>query len=53
MEHIDVKNSDWTQSLFRRMNFVRQFGTTGKVDIPKSLCKEIEKPLLASKSLIQ
>ena len=40
MDHTDVGN------LFRRTEFVRQFGTAGKVEIPKSLRKEIEKPYL-------
>ena len=46
MDHIGVENSGWKQSLFRRIEFVRQFGTTGKVEIPKSLRKQTEKPYL-------
>ena len=44
--HIDLKQSCWVQSLFRRMGFVRRLGTKGKVPIPDSLKKELEKPYL-------
>ena len=46
LQHINLENSNWAQSLFRRMKFVQRFGTTGKVPIPEPLCKEIEKSYL-------
>ena len=46
LDHIDLKQSCWAQSLFRRMGFVRRLGTTGKVPIPDSLKKELEKSYL-------
>ena len=46
LEHIDLKQSCWAQSLFRRMGFVRRLGTIGKVPIPDSLKKELEKSYL-------
>ena len=39
---IDLKNSYWTQSLFRRMGFRKRTATTGKVAFPKAVQKEIE-----------
>lgn len=42
LEHIDVDNSFWGQSLFKRMKFVRRFGTTGKVSISEPIRKEVE-----------
>ena len=42
LNHIDLENSTWARSLFQRMKFVRRLGTTGKVEIPESLHKEIE-----------
>ena len=42
LDHIDLSQSSWSQSLFRRMGFVRRFGTTGKVSIPEALRKELE-----------
>ena len=42
LQHINPKSSSWAQSLFRRMKFVRRFGTTGKVPIPKGVRKEVE-----------
>ena len=32
----------WAQNLFRRMGFVRRFGTTGKVEIPEGVKREAE-----------
>ena len=46
LDHIDLKQSCWAQSLFRRMGFVRRLGTTGKVPIPDSLKKELKKSYL-------
>ena len=46
LDHIDLKQSCWAQSLFRRMVFVRRLGTTEKVPIPDSLKKELEKSYL-------
>ena len=46
LDHIDLKQSCWAQSLFRRMGFVRRLGTTGKIPIPDSLKKELEKSYL-------
>lgn len=42
LDHIDISGSNWAQSLFRRMGFVKRFGTTGKVPIPEALRKELE-----------
>ena len=46
LDHIDLSQSGWAQSLFRRMKFVRRFGTTGKVPISESLREELEKSYL-------
>ena len=42
LDHIDLSQSSWSQNLFRRMDFLRRFGTTGKVSIPEALRKELE-----------
>ena len=39
---INIQDSFWTQSLFKRMGFRRRAATTGKVEIPKSVREEIE-----------
>ena len=46
LQHIDLDKSNWAQSLFRRMKFVRRFGTTGKVPISEPLRKELSKSYL-------
>ena len=46
--HIDIRESHWAQSLFRRMGFKRQAATTGKVAVPPSLLEEIELTYLHS-----
>ena len=46
LDHIDISGSNWAQSLFRRMGFVKRFGTTGKVPIPEALRKELETSFL-------
>ena len=46
LDHIDLKQSCWAQSLFRRMGFVKKLGTTGKVPVPGSLKKELKKSYL-------
>ena len=46
LDHIDLKQSCWAQSLLRRMGFVRRLGATGKVPIPDSLKKELVKSYL-------
>ena len=48
LNHIDLDESSWAQSLFRRIKFVKKFALTGKVPIPKALCKELEKADLHS-----
>ena len=48
VNHIDLDESSWAQSLLRRMKFVRRFRTTGKVPISEALRKELEKPCLQS-----
>ena len=48
LNHIELDESSWAQSLFRRMKFVRRFTSTGKVPIPEALCKELEKVYLQS-----
>ena len=42
LNHIDLNQSNWTQSLFR-MTFVRKFGTTDKVPIRESFRRELGK----------
>ena len=37
---IDLVSSNWTQSLFRRMGFVRRMPTTDKPEIPDQCVKE-------------
>lgn len=39
---IDLKNSYWPQSLFRRMGFKKRTATTGKVSVPANVLKEME-----------
>ena len=46
VDYIDLKQTCWAQSLFRGMGFVRRLGTTGKVPIPDSLKKELQKSYL-------
>ena len=48
LNHIDLDESSWAQSLLRRMKFVRRFTTTGKVPISEALRKELEKTYLQS-----
>ena len=36
---IDLKNSHWPQSLFRRMGYKKRTATTGKTSVPKNLFK--------------
>ena len=48
LNHINLDESSWTQSLFRRMKFVRRFSTTDKVPIPEVLRKVLEKVYLHS-----
>ena len=45
---IDLKNSYWTQSLFRRMGYKRRSATTGKVSVPKNVLQEVELTYLHS-----
>ena len=42
LNHVDLNQSNWTQSLFRRMKFIRRLSTTGKVPISESLHRELE-----------
>ena len=46
LNHVDLNQSNWTQSLFRRMKFVRRLSTTGKVPISESLHRELERSYL-------
>ena len=39
---LDLHNSYWAQSLFRRMGFKRRTATTGKVNVPPNLLEEIK-----------
>ena len=48
MHHIDVEDSSWAKSLFKRMGFKRRLATTGKVSIPKELEEEIKESYLYS-----
>lgn len=43
LDHLNIEDSSWTKSLFKRMGFVRRQATTGKVEISESLKKEVEK----------
>ena len=46
LNHIELDESSWAQSLFRIIKFLRRFTTTDKVPIPETLCKELEKVYL-------
>ena len=48
LNHIDLDEFKWAQSLFGRMKFLRRFNTTDKVPIPEALRKELEKGYLHS-----
>ena len=48
LNHIDVDESSWVQSFFRRRIFMSGFTTTDKVPIPEALRKELEKAYLHS-----
>ena len=48
LNHIELDESSWAQSLFRIIKFLRRFTTTDKVPIPETLCKELEKVYLQS-----
>ena len=48
LNHIDLDESNWGQSLFRRMKAIRRFTTAGKVPIPEALREELEKAYLQS-----
>lgn len=39
---LDLHNSSWAKSLFRRMGFKRRMATTGKVDVPTTFLEEIK-----------
>ena len=41
-ECIDLKDSFWTQSLFKRMGFEKRAATTDKVAIPHTVREEME-----------
>ena len=40
--YIDLKDSFWRKSLFRKMGFQKRAGTTGKVAISQAAREEIE-----------
>ena len=42
MEHLNIEDSSWSKSLFKRMGYVRRLATTGKVEISEKLKVEIE-----------
>ena len=48
LNHINLDESSWAQSLFRRMKFARRFTTTDKIPIPEALRNELEKAYLHS-----
>ena len=48
LNHIDLEESNWEQSLFTRMKVVRRFITADKVTIPEALREELEKAYLQS-----
>ena len=39
---IDLDNSEWAKSLFRRMVYIRRKGTTANLEIPAGLRKKVE-----------
>ena len=46
LNHINIEESLWSKSLFKRMGFRRRLATTGKVSISEELKKEIEESYL-------
>ena len=42
LEHLNIEESSWSKSLFKRMDYVRRLATTGKVEISEKLKAEIE-----------
>ena len=48
LNHINIEESSWSKSLFKRMGFIRRLATTGKVSISEELKKEIEESYLYS-----
>ena len=42
MEHLNIEESSWSKSLFKRMGYVRRLATTGKVEILEKLKADIE-----------
>ena len=42
MEHLNIEESSWSKSLFKRMGYVRRPATTGKVEISEKLKAGIE-----------
>ena len=39
---VDIENSEWAKSLFKRMNYRRRKATTAKLPMPSSIYKENE-----------
>ena len=42
LSHIDLDNSAWSKSLFKRMGYTKRMSTTSKVEIPSGAQKEAE-----------
>ena len=40
LKDLDLENSSWAKSLFKRMGFVKRAATTGRPDIPEGAKKE-------------
>ena len=44
LKNLDLENSSWAKSLFKKMGFVKRVATTGRRDIPE--CAEKEAKIL-------
>ena len=42
MEHLNIEETAWSKSLFKRIGYVQRLATTGKVEISEKLKAEIE-----------
>ena len=42
MEHLNIEETSWSKSLFKRIGYVQRLATTGKVEISEKLKAEIE-----------
>ena len=42
LKEMDLENSSWAKSLFKRLGFVKMAATTGRPNIPEGAKKEAE-----------